>query len=228
MEEKIVLDSKSFEALAAGTRVRILKSLLSRRKTLSEIAKEFGMSVSGLKEHFDVLLDAGLVVKVDDGHKWKYYELTDKGRSIVTPNHKGARILLLLSVSFIAFVVSLHALLVPAISEDTMLAAETSLQNGGSLPLPTPEKSTEAESLVATGEPDSDTDDSAGNGQPTDTSKDYQTSAGADESREYSRVSQHTDAPKENEPGLDIPLVVAILSFGVMLVCAYELAGLRR
>ena len=53
MEGKIVLDRKSFEALAVDSRVRILKSLKEKRKTLSEISKEQGMSLSGVKEHLE-------------------------------------------------------------------------------------------------------------------------------------------------------------------------------
>lgn len=108
MEEKIVLDRKSFEALAADSRVKILKCLKDRRKTLSELSKELKMSVSGTKEHLQNLEDAELIVKIDDGHKWKYYELTKKGREIVGP--KELKVWILLSVSTVALVMSAFAL----------------------------------------------------------------------------------------------------------------------
>ena len=92
-EEKVVLDRKSFEALAVDTRVKILKSLKERRKTLSEIAKEQGMSVSGIKEHLETLEHVGLIEKKDDGHKWKYYELTKKGAKKTRKAAKGLRAL---------------------------------------------------------------------------------------------------------------------------------------
>ena len=38
-EDKIVLDRKSFEALAVDSRVKLLKSLKQRRKTLKEFRK---------------------------------------------------------------------------------------------------------------------------------------------------------------------------------------------
>jgi len=110
-EDKIVLDRKSFEALAVDTRVRILKSLKARRKTLSEISKEQGMSVSGVKEHLETLEGVGLIVKKDDGHKWKYYELTRKGSEIVAPRE--LRVWILLSISTIALVASMLALFSP-------------------------------------------------------------------------------------------------------------------
>jgi predicted transcriptional regulator len=107
-EDKIVLDRKSFEALAVDTRIKILKSLKERRKTLSEIAKEQNMSVSGIKEHLETLENVGLIVKKDDGHKWKYYELTKKGSGIVVPRE--LRVWILLSISTIALFASVLAI----------------------------------------------------------------------------------------------------------------------
>jgi len=109
MDDKIVLDKKSFEALAADTRVKILKSLKERRKTLSELSKELKMSVSGTKEHLETLEGAELIVKIDDGHKWKYYELTKKGSDIVGP--KELKVMVLLSLSTLALIVSMFAMM---------------------------------------------------------------------------------------------------------------------
>jgi len=107
-EDKIVLDRKSFEALAVDSRVRILKSLKQRRKTLTEMSEELGMSVSTVKEHLENLEGVGLILKKDDGHKWKYYELTQKGADIVAP--KELRVWILLSMSLVVFAASLLAL----------------------------------------------------------------------------------------------------------------------
>jgi DNA-binding transcriptional ArsR family regulator len=110
MEEgKVILDRRSFEALAVDTRVRILKSLKARRKTLSELAEEMGMSVSGVKEHLEVLERADLVRKMDDGHKWKYYELTGKGGELVAP--KELRVWVVLSISMVVLALSVLAML---------------------------------------------------------------------------------------------------------------------
>jgi DNA-binding transcriptional ArsR family regulator len=100
MEEKITLDRESFRTLASKTRVGILKSLGRRRKMLTELSKQFGMSPSTIKEHMDQLSTAGLVIQIDDGHKWKYYELTQKGKEIVNPT--GTRIFVVLGLSAIA------------------------------------------------------------------------------------------------------------------------------
>ncbi len=110
-EEKVVLDRKSFEALAVDTRIKILKSLKERRKTLSEIAGEQKMSVSGIKEHLETLEKVELIKKIDDGHKWKYYELTRKGSDIVAP--KELRVWILLSMSVIALAAAMMAIITP-------------------------------------------------------------------------------------------------------------------
>ena len=101
-EEKITLDKEVFKTLASGTRIEILKSLDRRRKTLSELSKELGMSVSTVKEHLDNLVRVGLIEQKDEGYKWKYYELTKKGKSILHPEDK--KIWILLGISGIAFI----------------------------------------------------------------------------------------------------------------------------
>jgi DNA-binding transcriptional ArsR family regulator len=104
MEDKITLDREAFKTLASKTRVDILKSLGRRRKMLAELSKQFGMSPSTIKEHMDNLSRAGLVVQIDDGHKWKYYELTKKGREIVNPT--GSSIYVILALSLFAVLVT--------------------------------------------------------------------------------------------------------------------------
>ncbi|MCP4647806.1 MAG: winged helix-turn-helix transcriptional regulator [bacterium] len=99
MDDTIRLDRRSFEALAAESRVKTLKALSKRRKTLTELSKELGLSVSTMKEHLDVLVKAGLIMQMDEGRKWKYYELTRKGKGIVSPYP--AKVLIMLAVSLI-------------------------------------------------------------------------------------------------------------------------------
>jgi DNA-binding transcriptional ArsR family regulator len=99
MDDTIRLDRRSFEALAAESRVKTLKALSKRRKTLTELSHELGLSVSTMKEHLDVLVKAGLIMQMDEGRKWKYYELTRKGKGIVSPYP--AKVLIMLAVSLI-------------------------------------------------------------------------------------------------------------------------------
>lgn len=97
MSDEITLDKEVFKALAGDTRVSVLKSLLERRKTQSELAKELSLAAPTIKDHLDILQKAQLVREVDDGHKWKYIELTVKGKSLLQPTDK--RIMVLLGTS---------------------------------------------------------------------------------------------------------------------------------
>ncbi len=96
-DEKITLDMKAFQTLASDTRIGILKSLDQRRKTLTELSKQSGLSASTVKEHMDKLAGAELVRMVDDGHKWKYYELTRRGSKILHPGTAKIWVMLALS-----------------------------------------------------------------------------------------------------------------------------------
>ena len=100
MEDKVTLDRKTFKVLASDTRVEILKQLDTRRMTLSELSKKLGMSVSTVKEHLDDLQQAQLITKKEEGHKWKYYELTGKGKKIINPYEK--KVFIVLAISAIA------------------------------------------------------------------------------------------------------------------------------
>ncbi len=104
-DTKIVLDKKAFGALAVDSRVNILKALRERRKMLTELSDELKLSASSVKEHLDTLLEAGLIERFDEGHKWKYYALTRKGEEIVTPNRE-IRVWVVLGMSAIGLLIS--------------------------------------------------------------------------------------------------------------------------
>jgi len=94
MEEKITIDRQTFKALASDSRVQILKLLDKRRHTQSEISAELNLSVPTVKEHLDALEMASLVKKFEEGYKWKYYALTEKGKCLLDPERKKVWILL--------------------------------------------------------------------------------------------------------------------------------------
>jgi DNA-binding transcriptional ArsR family regulator len=108
MEDKITLDRKAFKVLSSDTRVDILKYLGKRRMTLTELSKRLGMSASTVKEHLGNLSEAGLVEQKDDGHKWKYYELTRKGKGILSPMDN--RVFLVLASSMAVMLGSLYSM----------------------------------------------------------------------------------------------------------------------
>lgn len=100
VEEKITLDREAFKALAADTRVDILKRLDEHKLTLTDLACAMDMRPSTIKEHLDKLVAAGLIYQDDKGMKWKYYKLTTKGRSVLHPLE--AKIWILLGVTLLA------------------------------------------------------------------------------------------------------------------------------
>ncbi|VVB75740.1 Helix-turn-helix domain protein [uncultured archaeon] len=86
MQQNVILDEKSFKALSADSRVSILKNLTDRRRTLTELSQKLELGSSTIKEHCDILIGADLIKQVDEGRKWKYYELTKKGKQLIQPN----------------------------------------------------------------------------------------------------------------------------------------------
>ncbi len=81
------LDRTTIKSLSSETRIDILKSLARRRKMPTELAKEFGMAASTISEHLKNLEDSRLIQRKETGHKWIYYELTEKGNTLVKPQY---------------------------------------------------------------------------------------------------------------------------------------------
>lgn len=81
----ITLDQESFKALASEVRVDILKKLDERRQTVTDLSGLLALSKPTLLEHLEKLQAAGLVKRVDEGRKWIYYELSQKGRRLLHP-----------------------------------------------------------------------------------------------------------------------------------------------
>ncbi|MBI4918913.1 winged helix-turn-helix transcriptional regulator [archaeon] len=104
---KIILDQESFKALAANTRIEVLKLLHQKPHTQAELAKELEMKPASINDHLKALQKAELINQKDEGRKWKYYVLTEKGRCILEPERKQIWITLaVLIFSFIGAVLS--------------------------------------------------------------------------------------------------------------------------
>ncbi len=138
MEDKITLDREVFKALSSDTRVNILKSLGRRRKTLSELSKEFGMSVSTIKEHLDNLCKVDLIVQKDEGHKWKYYELTLKGKNVLNPSE--AKIWIVIGLAGLAVILTAYDFLRKIVGGPVQYVAK---EVGSRAPMAAGEKLTE-------------------------------------------------------------------------------------
>ncbi|MBR9690452.1 winged helix-turn-helix transcriptional regulator, partial [Candidatus Woesearchaeota archaeon] len=127
MNEKIVLDKKTFKALSVDNRVNILKILTQRNHTLSELASDLDMSNSAVKEHLDVLVKAGLIKQLDEGRKWKYYKLTFKGKNFISP--KEVRVLFAFAISTIAAIGASFYLFKDIFFKQEVFVAKTMAEN---------------------------------------------------------------------------------------------------
>ena len=100
-EVRLTLDLVSFKALASPTRIGILKALDERQKTVTELVPELNLSKAAVHEHLNVLVEAGLVQRLDqEERKWVYYKLTWKGTGIVNPAKRRVAFFLALSTTF--------------------------------------------------------------------------------------------------------------------------------
>ncbi|MEK6937324.1 MAG: winged helix-turn-helix domain-containing protein [Nanoarchaeota archaeon] len=84
---QVNIDSSDFKALSASTRVKILKLLSNKKYTQSDLADLLNLSIPSVKEHLDILVKSGLVAKLEEGRKWKYYTLTEKTKSLLNSSY---------------------------------------------------------------------------------------------------------------------------------------------
>ena len=103
MVDKITLDKKALGALSSGTRANILKSIDIRRMAVTELSRRLNLPKSSIHENLNRLVDTDLVKKNDNGNKWIYYELTEKGRRLLHPCEM-TKIIILLSSAALCFV----------------------------------------------------------------------------------------------------------------------------
>ncbi len=118
----ITLDQESFKALASEVRVDILKKLDERRQTVTDLSALLSLSKPTLLEHLEKLQTAGLVKRVDEGRKWIYYELSQKGRKLLHPE----KVAIVLALSTAVALAAVGLLMV--------LLAATSPGNSGGIP----------------------------------------------------------------------------------------------
>ncbi|MBP2134134.1 DNA-binding transcriptional ArsR family regulator [Methanomicrobium sp. W14] len=107
-KKSIVLNKDIFEILSCDTRIDILKSLNSRRKTNSEISKELSLRSSTIHRHLEKLEETGLIKSIDSENKWVYYELTPAGDALINPN-KNNNFIIYLS-SLLTYITTIAAL----------------------------------------------------------------------------------------------------------------------
>lgn len=100
----VTLADKEFKALSSDTRRQAIKCLKERNHTLSELAKRQGISSPSMKTHMDMLRAAGLVELRDEGRKWKYYALTNKGSEIALGRKSESTVFVVLGAASVMLV----------------------------------------------------------------------------------------------------------------------------
>ncbi len=116
MGSELILERDKLKVVSADTRIKIINKLAKRRSTLSDLSKTLNLSKPTLKEHLVSLESAGFVKKIDSDNIWKYYELTDNGRSLLNPS--GVKVMFLFAIFFVfGFIFMIRHLLNTDISE---------------------------------------------------------------------------------------------------------------
>ena len=94
--EPINIDEKMLSAINNKTRRKIIKYLIDRPYTITELSHVFNLSVPTIKEHMEKLLNAGIVYTEKSNRKWKYYTLTREGEVIAKSGSKSIPINIIL------------------------------------------------------------------------------------------------------------------------------------
>jgi len=108
MEENLILNKENIKAISSESRVNILKILSEKQQTLSDLSQLLNLSAPTLKEHLEVLEKVQMIKKLEEGRKWKYYQITDKGLALLQPERK--RIFIVLSTFILSFAGAIAAL----------------------------------------------------------------------------------------------------------------------
>lgn len=124
----ITLTSTEFKALSSETRTEIIKLLKERNHTLTELAEKMGLSSPTVKEHLEKLEHAQLIESIDSGHKWKYYCLTRKGKTIFGENktYPSPNIMIIVGIATIALIALLFSFMagIESIGKQSIIASD--------------------------------------------------------------------------------------------------------
>lgn len=123
---RVELDKKALFALASDTRLEILRSLQSMRRTVKQLADAVGIDKAAVHRHLKKLVEGGLVKRYVD-HGFVYYGLNRKGRDLLNPND-GTKIVILLSSSLAVFVLAALVLAAAMLVPSGLVAGPESTQ----------------------------------------------------------------------------------------------------
>lgn len=100
---KVTLKMDDFKTLASDTRLNILKALDGKKLGLKELSSITNLHKMTLHEHLTKLVETGFVKRIErKGHKWVYYTLTWKGKSLFHPDN--TKVVVLFSTTIFTFI----------------------------------------------------------------------------------------------------------------------------
>lgn len=83
--DDFALDAELIKTLASDSRRDILRLLHKRKMTLTELAAALSLKKATVLEHLKKLAETGLVRRLEDDRLWVYYELSPRGKRVVSP-----------------------------------------------------------------------------------------------------------------------------------------------
>ncbi len=128
---RVELDKKALFALASDTRLEILRSLQTMRRTVKQLAEALSIDKAAVHRHLKKLVDGGLVKRYVD-HGFVYYGLNRKGQDLLNPND-GTKIVILLSSSIIVFILAALVLAAAMLAPSGLISGGPTTGRGDAL-----------------------------------------------------------------------------------------------
>ena len=132
-----LIGRETFKALSAPSRIDIVKKLGKRRATATELAESLKLSVPTVTEHLRVLEQAGIVAAEHSERKWRYWELTQRGRAMLAPSSDNSFWVMLVAmfVGITLFTWGLYSMPAPG-GAPMKEVSETALSAAGAFAVP--------------------------------------------------------------------------------------------
>ena len=127
-EERINVSKSLLKTLTVDTKTDILKSLVDRPMTASELSRKLDKHVTTISEHLQNLRDSDLIERVErPGRKWVYYKLTKPGQNVIHP--ESHRWVFVFSIIFICFIGGLYFTTANSLPGDPLYSLKRGMEN---------------------------------------------------------------------------------------------------
>jgi len=86
---KIVdVDLDTLKALASENRIKILLLVNDNKRNLAHLSKILDLPKSTVHRNLNILIQSELIYKINSHRKWCYYDITNKGKLILSSESK--------------------------------------------------------------------------------------------------------------------------------------------